>query len=118
MSSFANKSVHERQAEVLRMLKKYPDKVPVVIVKDKGCKNITEPANTKFLVPNELTVAQFLYTLRKRIFLKPDQALFLFFGKSNEMPSATDQMVSVYERHRDPNDDMLYAIYSSESTFG
>jgi len=118
MSSFATKSVAERKSEVLRILKKYPDKIPVMIIKDKGCKTMTEPSNTKFLIPRELTVAQFVYTLRKRIFLKPDQAIFLFFGSGKEMPATTEQMINIYERNRDIEDEMLYATYSTETTFG
>lgn len=117
MSNFLNKSVSERKSEVLRILKKYPEKVPVIIIKEKGC-TVTEPTNTKFLIPKELTVAQFLYTLRTRILLAPDQALFLSFGSKKEMPANTDQMSHIYECYRNTEDEMLYAIYNTESTFG
>jgi GABA(A) receptor-associated protein len=116
MSSFQKKTVPERKAEVLRLLKKYPDKIPVIIVKDKQCKNLAEPSATKFLIPRELSVAQFIYTLRKRIFLNSEQALFLFFN--NTIVNTSEDMFSVYEKFRDKDDEMLYAVYSTESTFG
>lgn len=117
MSNFLNKSLTERKSEVLRILKKYPEKVPVIIIKEKGC-TIKEPTNTKFLIPKELTVAQFLYTLRTRILLAPDQALFLSFGSTKEMPANTDQMNHVYQLYHDTEDEMLYATYNTETTFG
>ena len=35
----------------------------------------------KFLVPSDLTVAQFMYIIRKRIQLPPEKAMFLFISK-------------------------------------
>ena len=35
----------------------------------------------KFLVPNDISVAQFMWIIRKRIQLPSEKALFLFVGK-------------------------------------
>ena len=35
----------------------------------------------KFLVPSDISVAQFMWIIRKRIQLAPAKALFLFVGK-------------------------------------
>jgi len=35
----------------------------------------------KFLVPSDISVAQFMWIIRKRIQLSPAKALFLFVGK-------------------------------------
>ena len=78
MSSFAEKPVQQRRTEVYRLLKKYPDKIPVIIQKDKSCSFETGANINKFLVPADLTVGQLIYTLRQRVKLSPEQALFIF----------------------------------------
>lgn len=116
MSQFREKPFDQRKAEVDRLLKKYPNKIPVVIEKDKSCTfENTEMSVNKFLVPDELTVGQLIYTLRTRIKLQPEQAIFIFFNR--QMVSSTDTMRQVYLKHKD-KDDMLYGVYSSETTFG
>ncbi|KAG0442924.1 hypothetical protein HPB47_015479 [Ixodes persulcatus] len=35
----------------------------------------------KFLVPSDITVAQFMWIVRKRIHLSPEKALFVFVGR-------------------------------------
>ncbi len=36
----------------------------------------------KFLVPNDITIAQFMWIIRKRIQLAPEKAIFLFVNKT------------------------------------
>ena len=116
MSSFREKPFDQRKAEVDRLLKKYPDKIPVIIERDKSCTlDASEVFVSKFLVPADLTVGQLLYTLRTRIKLKPEQAIFVFFNK--QIVSSADTMRQIYLRHKD-KDDMLYGVYSNETTFG
>lgn len=70
----------------------------------------------KFLVPNDLTIGQFQYVIRKRIKLAPEQAIFLFVGKGTLAPSNAP-LQQMYDKHKD-EDDFLYMTYSSENTFG
>lgn len=98
-----------------RLLEKYPDKVPIVLERS-AQSNVPELPNRKFLVPRELSVSQFLYTIRKRIQLDSSQAIYLFFG--NTLPSSSETMGEVFERHRHPTDHVLYGTYSGECTFG
>uniref|UniRef100_A0A6C0KCL8 Autophagy-related protein n=1 Tax=viral metagenome TaxID=1070528 RepID=A0A6C0KCL8_9ZZZZ len=116
MPSFRQKTTDERRNEVYRLLKKYPDKIPLIIEKSKSCNVINDTIVNKLLVPAELTVGQLLYTLRQRIMLTPEQALFIFFN--NQIVNTTYTMRQVYLEHYNKEDEMLYAIYSSESTFG
>lgn len=116
MSSFAEKPVHQRRIEVSRLLKKYPDKIPVIIQKDKSCSFVTESNINKFLVPADLTAGQLLYTLRQRVKLTPEQALFIFFN--NQIVNTTSTMREIYINYHNKDDEMLYATYSTESTFG
>lgn len=102
---------------VTRLLTKYPDKVPVILERSTmGNNMVPELPNKKFLVPRDLQVAQFLYTIRKRVQLEPTQAMYLFFG--NVMPAATLTMGQVYDQYHNPADQLLHGTYASECTFG
>lgn len=69
----------------------------------------------KFLVPEDLTVGQFVYIIGKRLHLSPGQALFIFVG--NTLPPITTLMAHIYKDHKD-EDGFLYVHYSGEKTFG
>lgn len=98
-----------------QLLDRYPDKVPVILERH-AKSSIAEMTNHKFLVPRELTVAQFLYMIRKRISLAPTDALYLFFN--NELPMMSLSMGEIYLRYRNPDDLLLHGVYASECTFG
>lgn len=49
----------------------------------------------KYLVPSDLTVGQFYFLIRKRIHLRPEDALFFFV--SNVIPPTSATMGSLYQ---------------------
>jgi len=77
----------------------------------------------EFLVPGDLTVAQFTFVVRKRIKLNEVQALWLFVeghknGKRFEIfPPATSTMAAIYEAYKD-EDLFLYITYKEENSTG
>lgn len=107
-------SLERRKSESERVLQKYTDRIPVIVEKAKGSM-ITDIDNRKFLVPKDLTIGQFIWVIRKRIRLAPEQAIFIFVD--NTLPPQTETIAHVYEKHVDP-DGFLYVIYSGESVFG
>jgi len=54
---------------------------------------------SRYLVPADLTVGQFVYVIRKRIKLSPEKAIFIFVG--NVLPPTAAMMSSVYEQNKD-----------------
>lgn len=102
---------------VNRLIEKYPDKVPIVLERAKDTdKSLPDLPNKKFLVPRDLSVAQFIYTIRKRVNLDPNRAIYLFFN--NTLPSSAVTMNEVYEMFKNKEDGVLYGTYASECTFG
>ena len=69
----------------------------------------------KYLVPQDLTVGQFVYVVRKRIKLSPEKAIFIFIN--NVLPPTAALMSKIYQDHKD-EDGFLYVQYSGENTFG
>ncbi len=107
-------SFEQRKSESVRIIAKYPDRIPIICEKSSSS-NINVIDKNKYLVPNDLTIGQFLYVIRRRIKLKPEQAIFLFVN--NIVPSSSEQISLLYDRYRD-NDGFLYVSYSGENTFG
>jgi GABA(A) receptor-associated protein len=86
-----------------------------VIVEKASKSDIPDVDKQKYLVPTDLTVAQFTYVIRKRIRLPAEKALFFFVNK-NPLNASTP-MVQVFNSHADA-DGFLYITYSGENTFG
>lgn len=100
---------------------KYPDRIPVVVTKAKNNSNadIPDPAPgkkyVKYLVPNDLTVGQFVYTIRKRMELAPEKAIFVFVN--NRLPPTAMLMSQLYNDEKGDSGYLLMT-YSGENTFG
>lgn len=116
---FIQRTPSERKKEIQRLVQKYPGRVPIYIERDKRCKNKPKNEdrfNKKFLVPDELSVSQLMYVIRKRFEMKPEQAIYLFFN--NEIVSSFKTVREIYDLYKNKEDDMLYAFYAAEATFG
>merc|ERR1712013_497700 len=64
----------KRRAEGEKIRRKYPDRVPVIVEKSPKAR-IGDLDKKKYLVPSDLTVGQFYFLIRKRISLRPEDAL-------------------------------------------
>ena len=106
-----------RKQESTRILQKHKDRIPVICERDPTTvSNIPDIDKKKYLVPKDMTIGQFIYVIRKRINLQPQQALFLFLD-THILPQSSDLLSHIYEKH--VNDDgFLYMHYSGENTFG
>lgn len=101
---------------VKKIIEKYPDRVPVYVTRGKGDKNLKNIDQNKFIVPEDITVSQFMAIIRKKIELGPEMALFLFVNKGT-LPVQSATMASLYNTYK--NDDGLLEIeYCGENTFG
>jgi len=62
-----------------------------------------------------LSVGQFIYVIRKRIHLLPEESIYLFINSTIPVTSAL--IATEYENNQD-TDGFLYINYAGESTFG
>jgi GABA(A) receptor-associated protein len=108
-------TLEERIKESTRILSKYPDRIPIICEKSKSSGLLPSIDKTKFLVPWDLTVANFIFIVRKRLNLRAEEAIFLFIG-DNIMSSST--IIGEIYRHKKEDDGFLYIQYSKENTFG
>ncbi len=70
---------------------------------------IPEIDKRKFLVPNDISVAQFMWIIRKRIQLPSEKAIFLFVNKT--IPQSSSTMGQIYTNFKD-EDGFLYIAFS------
>jgi GABA(A) receptor-associated protein len=107
-------TVEKRKAEGEKIRRKYPDRIPVIVERAPKAK-VAELDKKKYLVPADLTVGQFYFLIRKRIALRPEDALFFFVN--DVIPPTSVTMGTLYQEHKD-EDQFLYMAYSDESVYG
>jgi len=105
---------HHRVIESKRMREKYPERYPIIVTKGNGS-SLPNIDKHKFLVPNDLTMGQFVTVIRKRIKLQNNETIFIFIN--NVLPPLTAPLSIIYEEHK-KDDGFLYITYNGESTFG
>lgn len=109
--------LERRKHDAAAMRAKYPERVPVVVERATGSSDIPDIDKKKFLVPLDLTVGQFVHVIRKRIQLKPENAVFVFVNGTTLPPTAA-LVSTVYQEEKDPEDGFLYMTYTGENVFG
>lgn len=115
MKAFKEKfSFEKRKEESSKMREKYPNRVPVFVDKHKSS-TISDIDKNKFLVPSDMTLGQFSFIVRKRIKLKPEEAMYIFIN--DKLLVMTMLMSSIYKENKE-TDGFLYVSYCSEATFG
>tara|TARA_Y100001970_G_scaffold266543_1_gene355372 strand:+ start:157 stop:486 length:330 start_codon:yes stop_codon:yes gene_type:complete len=100
---------------VQSILKKHPNKVPLVIHHDKNKKKLY-----KFIIPSDSSITDLLYIVRKRVNLDPEQAIYIYVntpdGKS-DLLSANLLLSNIYDENKLDNG-LLHLIYAEENVFG
>ncbi len=101
--------------EIDRLKEKFPGKIPVFVTKAPNARDIPDIPKHKFLAPNNITVGQFIWVIRRQLQLSPEKALFVFVN--NTLPTTTSFLSELYSIHKSP-DGALRMTYTSENTFG
>lgn len=109
--------------ETTRVRRKFANRTPVFVEFDTSVMLSSEtPVKQKYLVPNDLTFGQLNYTVRKKIKLAPEKALFGFVchtnGKMAIMPPTSILIGALGEEYTDTKTGFLIVRYSDENTFG
>ena len=107
-------TLDQRKTELQRIRKKYPDRIPVILQKSPESR-LPVIKQSKFLVPDTITLGELLIVIKKRITLEPHQALFLFLHKT--VPTMSSTIKNLYDLYKD-EDGFLYIEYTEEHTFG
>jgi GABA(A) receptor-associated protein len=104
-----------RSAEASKILRKYPDRIPILVFNHTSSL-LPVLSKFKYLVPEDITMGQFAWIIRKRIKLRPEQAIFMFVD-GKHMVAASTNMRDVYNQYKDV-DSFLYVSLSGEEVYG
>lgn len=116
MLPFRKRLTKEQRALACKhALECHPTYVPTIV--ERGDNTAPRIEREKYLLPNDLTGAQFAYIVRRRLHMKPSDALFFLTDNGRLLP-AQDLMKSVYDLHKNPDDGFLYIRYTLENAFG
>ena len=107
--------LESRKKESELILSKYPDRVPIIVEKSETCVDLLDLDKNKFLAPKDINFGQFQFSIRKRMNLSPEKALFFF--TNNIIIQNTENISVCYEQHKQ-EDGFMYVVYTSENTFG
>jgi microtubule-associated protein 1 light chain len=81
--------------------------------KEKSLPNLDK---TKFLVPQELNMSQFVTIIRNRLRITSTQAFYLIVNNKS-MASMSKTVAEIYRENKD-DDGFLYVTYASQEMFG
>jgi GABA(A) receptor-associated protein len=109
-------SLEFRKKEASTVLAKYPDKIPVICEIHKSSRRLITLDHVKYLVSHQLTIGQFLITMRKKVKMDATQNLFLF-SKHDTLFSTTQLLSEAYKENKD-EDGFIYFTISVQETFG
>lgn len=112
--AFKNIPFENRLEQFNKINYKYPDRVPIIVTKNKHCV-YDDIDKDKFLVEKNMIFCQFINVIRKRLKMSSEKALYITIN-GNLAPS-NDTIGSIYLRYKE-NDGFLYMEYSMENTFG
>ncbi|XP_074079004.1 microtubule-associated protein 1 light chain 3 gamma [Macrotis lagotis] len=110
------KSLATRKEEVAGIRAKFPSKIPVIVERYQKEKYLPPLDKTKFLVPQELTMIQFLTIIRSRMVLTATEAFYLLVNNKS-LASMNVTMAEIYRDYKD-EDGFVYMTYASQEMFG
>jgi GABA(A) receptor-associated protein len=113
-------SFQERIERSNALKQKYPHCVPVIVKKNKNDVILQDQIQSKYLIPKNVEISYLLISIKKKLKLDANKALFVFVQKNNEnsfLVTPSMNMGEVYNSYSS-SDGFVYLIYTSENTFG
>lgn len=107
------KTFEERINESQTILKKYPDKIPVII--NECSEELRDRVKRKMLLQTDMTVSQYLHSLRTKFSIKPEESVLIFVN--GNLPTSTTLMSYLYDKYKE-KDGFLYISVLKENVFG
>jgi GABA(A) receptor-associated protein len=104
-----------RRMDTIKIREKYPDRIPIICERDMRS-DLSDLDKSKYLCPIHMTVSQFSYLLRKRLYFDSNKAFFLLIDGKTSITGDTS-LKDIYERYKQ-DDGYLYICYSGQIIWG
>ena len=112
-SYYKNQVPFEKRIEQsILVMQKYPNRLPIICDVSKKLPKLDKH---KYLIPDDLKTESFMFVIRRRIQLPPEQAMYFFVN--NKLITGNKFMSQIYEKEKD-EDGFLYVYVCAENTFG
>lgn len=105
-------SEEQKITQYTKINSKYPNHIAVIILNDKDI----DIEKNKFLVNGDITMGQFMFTIRKRVKINSEEALFLFL-ENGQMPPNSELLSIVYNNNKSKSGFLILKL-KKESVFG
>ena len=109
-------SVKSRKEQFKCLIKRNSNQIPVILERAKDC-NINKIIKTKYLLPKELNLAEFMKIIRKKLELDNSIAIY-FLVNGTHVLSGCEELSEIYEKFKDKEDGFLYIVYANQVFFG
>lgn len=100
--------------------KEYQNQNYSLVILDRFDTRVSKIDKHKYVCPGCLQFGEFMMTVRKKLKLSPDEALFFYIldekGKANIIPRAIETMATLYKQYS--INGYMFVTYTIESTFG
>lgn len=99
--------------EIEDILKKYPDKIPIIIT------NKDESSNWKFLINSDVSLAQFMNMFRKRVDLSKEESIYFAIKYDNKhtFEPTSSYLGDLHNKYKE-NDNILKLYFFQDNVFG
>ena len=107
-----------RRREAEEIMKKNPNKIPIICEKDPNCK-LKDLSKQKYLINKDLDVGPFISNIRSKLEIAEKEALFLVAKKNKKFYAITssETFAKVYEKYK-AEDKFLHIVYTSDEIWG
>ena len=105
-------NAERRREEYNKIRSLYPDRIPIICEKDPKS-NVSNTNNNKYLLPKDSTIFEFILMIKKRINPPVIAELFLLVN-GRDLLSNDSSISEVYQKYKDPEDDLLYIAYTDK----
>ena len=110
-----DKIIEKKFNECKYLMHKYKNNICCIIEKSDKCKNLSDLKKNKYIIPEDFTIGQINYIIRKQIFLDSKYSMFLYCN--NKLLMSSSRLQDIYNENKDING-FINIKYCGENTFG
>lgn len=109
------KTLEDRKLYSTKLIRKYPDRIPVVIQPHSKLLKTAKIEKNKYLMPRNIKITEMMVIFRTIIKIDSTKAIFIFVN--NSLIPMRDTVEELYNTYKE-QDGFLYITYAYENTFG